>query len=397
MCNSWGWGQFTKDAGRIYFTMLYKDVCIVGGGPAGLAAANILAARGLTVVVVGYDPDRATNSSPGETLSPAVLESMHKLGLENEFQELRLPEISGFKSTWGSPAMEWRDKSLSPRGSGWLLDRRAFERMLGAQAEKLGVVLRREHAANITQHHHASRVWLKSSGSSICARLLIYATGRHGIQEKPRNRILVDRLVACVTLVQTSASAWDRAVRIDALEKGWIYSIQISATERALALFTDGDLLRATTRKAPLESVAAAVAEAPTVSQVVSPGELRTMQGSAMYWAVSQFRLTAWGERWIGCGDAAQSYDPLASMGVALAIEDGIEAAEALVACLCKDNSDALLRRDLNRRERFISYLKDRYSYYGLEHRWRSAPFWKRRQSEHALRGISARQPPSGS
>jgi len=116
--------------------------------------------------------------------------------------------------------------------------RRAFEQMLGLHAEKLGVILRRDDMAHTTQHGDVLRIWFKSSSSYICTRYLIYASGRYGIYVIPRNRILIDRLVACATSVQHIASVWRPAVRIDALENGWGYSIQTSPKERSIVLFT---------------------------------------------------------------------------------------------------------------------------------------------------------------
>jgi hypothetical protein len=62
--------------------------CIVGGGPAGMMFAFLLARAGIPVVVMEKHADFLRDFR-GDTVHPSTLEMMHELGLLEEF--LRLP------------------------------------------------------------------------------------------------------------------------------------------------------------------------------------------------------------------------------------------------------------------------------------------------------------------
>jgi hypothetical protein len=91
----------------------------------------------------------------------------------------------------------------------------------------------------------------------------------------------------------------------------------------------------------------------------------------------------AGGEGWLAVGDAAMAFDPLASDGIAKALDDGIEAVAALAG-----GPDALRRREARLAERFDRYCQEHGVCYGLERRWPDRAFWRRR---HA--GAVASQP----
>src|SRR3954466_2598337 len=61
--------------------------CIVGGGPAGMMTAFLLARAGIEVVVLEKHKDFLRDFR-GDTIHPSTLELMHELGLLEEFLEL---------------------------------------------------------------------------------------------------------------------------------------------------------------------------------------------------------------------------------------------------------------------------------------------------------------------
>ena len=71
------------------------DCCIVGGGPAGLMLALLLARRGVRVTLLEahHDFDREFR---GNTISPSVMEVMEQLGLADRLLGLRHAEVPRF-------------------------------------------------------------------------------------------------------------------------------------------------------------------------------------------------------------------------------------------------------------------------------------------------------------
>src|SRR4051812_21053115 len=104
------------------------DVAVVGGGPAGAASARRLALAGARVVVV----ERSRFHAPriGDSLAPAIQPELIGLGVWREFQALGPMPSYGTRSHWGDAAASLHSHMMSPWGSGWHVDRRAFDLML---------------------------------------------------------------------------------------------------------------------------------------------------------------------------------------------------------------------------------------------------------------------------
>ena len=95
------------------------------------------------------------------------------------------------------------------------------------------------------------------------------------------------------------------------------------------------------------------------------------------------------GPGWIAAGDAAQSYDPLASQGLFNALYTGLAAAEAADRALLGDAA-GLPGYAAELRKVRAAYEHHLVAWYGLEQRWPHSPFWRRRHSLGAAAERSA-------
>ena len=110
------------------------DICIVGGGPAGLATAIACRQRGLEVAVVdgaSFPIDKAC----GEGLMPDGIAALGRLGIS--FGSEDGYRFRGIRFVSGSHSVD----ASFPSGSGIGLRRTELHRLMASEAEKLGIHL----------------------------------------------------------------------------------------------------------------------------------------------------------------------------------------------------------------------------------------------------------------
>src|SRR5438270_11930034 len=116
-------------------TVANYDALVVGGGPAGAAAALMLTKVGWSVCLVDVGGQCV---KIGESLPPAVTLLLRDLGLWDGFlREGHLP-CFGNVSAWGSDELAQTDFIFDPYGNGWHLDRIRFDAFLRNAARDAG-------------------------------------------------------------------------------------------------------------------------------------------------------------------------------------------------------------------------------------------------------------------
>lgn len=116
------------------------DVVIIGGGPAGSAAAISCRQRGLSVLLIEESPSEATGAlAPGETLHPAMERLFRSLGVDQEIHRAGFFRHTGhwiemrggckFRPFGSDPGGPWR---------GYLVDRAKMQGTLLTEAARRG-------------------------------------------------------------------------------------------------------------------------------------------------------------------------------------------------------------------------------------------------------------------
>jgi 2-polyprenyl-6-methoxyphenol hydroxylase-like FAD-dependent oxidoreductase len=101
------------------------DVAVIGGGPAGAAAAMTLAKLGLRTTLL--ESRVAPVWKIGETLAPESRQILLALGVWNQFEKGgHLPSV-GNCSVWGSDDILFKDFIFNRHGCAFQLDRARFE------------------------------------------------------------------------------------------------------------------------------------------------------------------------------------------------------------------------------------------------------------------------------
>jgi flavin-dependent dehydrogenase len=360
------------------------DIAVLGGGPAGAAAAIALRQRtGRSVALLersSYDEPRI-----GETLPPDGQSLLVRLGLWEAFLSQNHLRSGGTCSSWGSATLGYNDSLFSPWGTGWHLDRLRFDRMLADQAVRHGVTLctgaELSHAERLADGGH--RLHVKRAGDgrteSLRALFVVDATGRRAAFAKAQGarRITVDRTFALYGFYRLrEGRSFDSYVLVEAAEEGFWYSARVPGDRVVVGLLGDADSLRGL--KPTAEPWLAMLERAPRTRARLAACEFTEEPLVSLPADVSRLDRMH-GDDWIAVGDAACSFDPLSSQGIAKALRTAWLAAGAVHGHF-QGEPGALQGYEETLQRQFQAHLVTRDGYYRMERRWPTAPFWIHRE-----------------
>jgi flavin-dependent dehydrogenase len=370
------------------------DVVVVGGGPAGAAAAITLARFRRPVVVIEkshYEQPRV-----GETLPPTARPLLAGLAVWEPFLAAGHLSSPGVLSAWGEAELYQTHFIFNPYGQGWHLDRQRFDAMLAHAVRQSGADL--QCGAQVTaclplagggwQLEFTSNAAADGRAHRIRTRFLVDATGRAAAvaRRQGAKRLNSDRLIGLAAVLTARSQGSDRAANscdsctlVEACTDGWWYSALLPGRRLMAVYMTDADLLRDRGPRHALWQMRARQAKH-------TRRRLRAFdrQAAPRVVAAMSSRLDRpSGRGWLAVGDAAMAFDPLSSQGLREALASGIRAGEALDYHLAGDVT-ALDEYDRKANDVFREYSRLRAVYYGREQRWPESIFWLRRHAAAA-------------
>lgn len=310
--------------------------CIAGGGPAGIMLGYLLARAGVEVVVLEKWPDFFRDFR-GDTIHPSTMEVLHEAGLLDEFLKLPHNKTRRVTAQIGGTAVTIADLS-------WLKVRTPyvaftpqwhFLNFLSKAAKKypqFHLMMETEVTDLITKKGRVTGVKAKHKGAEleIHADLVVGADGRHStVREKAK--LEVEKLGAPVDVL------WFKLFK------------HASDPHQLSGIVNDGKLLVMIDRgdywqcafiiaKGDFEQVKKKGLPAfhQTIMELApfTEGKVEEIDDweQVKLLSVTVDRLKTWYTAGLVCiGDAAHAMSPLGGVGINLAIQDAVAAANVLI------------------------------------------------------------------
>ncbi|HEX8149855.1 MAG TPA: tryptophan 7-halogenase [Pyrinomonadaceae bacterium] len=369
-----------------------ERVVIVGGGPAGAAAAVALARGGVGPLVL--ESSASAGFKVGECLPPAAGPALERLGVAGLMRrDGHLPSY-GNRSVWGGPEPVEHDFIFGTQGHGWQLDRTRFEATLAARCVEEGA--RWRYGSRLTECSRRDGVWslrvrTPSGSETVEAEFVLDATGRAArvARRAGARRVRHDRLIGAALLFESGEGGGikEGVTLVEAAAAGWWYSARLPGGRLMAAYMTDADLAGREVRER--EGWLGLLGRTEHTLRRVRAGAYSPLSGPHVLRAESSRLDAVAGEGWLALGDAAAAFDPLSSYGISSALGGGLYAAAAVLD-LFAGKAHALAPYEKLVGDAYARYLLSHHHAYSLERRWAGEPFWRRRHERRTPPGGAA-------
>ena len=329
--------------------------CIAGGGPAGMMLGTLLARAGVDVLVLEKHADFLRDFR-GDTIHPSTLEIMHELGWLDEFLELPHQKVSELTALVGSQRVRIADFNHLPTRCKFVafMPQWDFLNFLAVRAARYpGFRLwMRAEATDLLEESGrvvGVRVTTPEGPREVRADLVVAADGRHSVLREKAG-LAIEELGAPMDVLwfRLSRRPDDPSAPMGQFGAGRIF-IMLNRGDywQCGYVIAKGTLpsIRARGLDAFREQVALA---SPWMRDRTS--ELRDWSDVSLL-TVQVDRLLRWYRPGLLCiGDAAHAMSPVGGVGINLAIQDAVAAANLLAAPLGErrvtvDDLDQVQRR----------------------------------------------------
>jgi len=331
------------------------NTCIIGGGPAGMMLGLLLARAGLPVTVLEKHTDFFRDFR-GDTIHPSTLELLHELGLIDKFLQIPHSQVSGLSAIVGGRKFTMSDFSHLPTRAKFivLMPQWDFLNFLAAEAARYpNFTLNMGWEATGLMERNGVTIGVCANSPKgpveIPADLTVGCDGRHATSRVAGHLPLVDDGVPVDVL-------WFRIAR------------QPTDPENALGYVNFGRLVILINRGDYFQvGYLIAKGDFPAIQQQGLPAFQQNLEKIVPFLAGRAAEIDSWNkvklltiqvnhlEKWFSpgllcIGDAAHAMSPVGGIGINIALQDAVAAANLLTGPL---RTGGLTRYDLEYVQRY--------------------------------------------
>jgi len=360
------------------------DVVIIGGGPAGCAAAIMLSQlTDMRLMLIERDANKQRQI--GESIPPDTQVLLQKLGIWKAFLSQHHDPCLGSCSAWGSETLGYNDFIYNPMGHGWHLNRHTFNQLLQNTVENSQVNYQNNCQfinSQTTNDGHLIKIRTAGMTQQVSTRWVIDATGiKASFANKLGNHHIHQDHQVCLTgfFKQNQPLGLNQLTLLEATTYGWWYAARLPNQHTVVALACDRQFMQRFELRKEKNWLKLLMAHSFYIAPQVAFQQW--LEGSiTINRTPSCINSQITGFNWLVTGDAATAYDPISAQGIYKALAQGISAAEAIQQHEQGDNN-AMQSYSQNIKQQYAIYLDQRNHLYQQETRWQHLPFWQKRQS----------------
>ncbi len=347
------------DAVRHPMAEIKTTCCIAGGGPAGMILGFLLARAGVPVVVLEKHADFLRDFR-GDTVHPSTLEMMHELGLLDEFLKLPHSQVDHVSMQIGADVVRIGDFSTLPVQCKFIAlmpqwDFLNFLAKHGKRYPSFDLRMKAEATDLIEEGGRIVGLRAKTSDGELTIRadLIVGCDGRHSIVRE-RAGFKVDDVGAPMDVM------WFRLPRnksdgdevVGHIESGRML-VMLNRDDYWQCAFVIPKGSADAVRSRGLDKFRATVGD-------MAPFDVGGRLSAIKDWdevkllTVAVDRLRCWYKPGLICiGDAAHAMSPIGGVGINLAVQDAVAAANILAEPLLRGAVTADTLKAVQQRREF--------------------------------------------
>jgi flavin-dependent dehydrogenase len=375
------------------------DCIVIGAGPAGCAAASMLARCGRRTLLINRPP--TGRAALAESIPPSANRLLLELGMKNAVDAAGFEPWLGNTVWWGSDAP--RVESFASGATGYQVERDRFDEVLRAVAVKAGAEILTGLARDVRvarlggEDLEPALLTIDIDGKlrELNAAMVLDCSGRAGVVAgKGFRQHEASHHTVALSAIWRAQSPWPDAPRGHTLvashADGWAWSVPTDEHTRYITVMVDPQRSHLTRDASALDVYRAELAKVAPFASLLERASLLEGPFGAHSSPYTSSRFA--GEGFLLVGDAGSFIDPLSSFGVKKALASGWLAAITANTILETPSMTDEARAFYEERERAIveSFRKQTAGFAAETTLVDQHPFWEARAEKTTSEVVSS-------